>query len=45
MPFFYLTPFFGSLLAVVLLGERFGPRHAIGMALIVAGVAIATRKL
>jgi drug/metabolite transporter (DMT)-like permease len=43
--FFYLTPFFGSLLAVALLGERFGLHHAIGMALIVAGVAIANRKL
>jgi drug/metabolite transporter (DMT)-like permease len=43
--FLYLTPFFGSVLAIALLGERFGLHHALGMALIVAGVAIANRKL
>jgi drug/metabolite transporter (DMT)-like permease len=42
--FLYLTPFFGSALAIVLLGERFGPHHAVGMGLIIAGVALATRK-
>jgi drug/metabolite transporter (DMT)-like permease len=42
--FFYLTPFFGSVLAVALLGERFGLHHAVGMVLIIAGVAIATRN-
>ena len=42
--FLYLTPFFGSALAVALLGERFGVHHAVGMALILAGVWLATRK-
>ena len=42
--FLYLTPFFGSALAVALLGERFGMHHAVGMALILAGVWLATRK-
>ncbi len=42
--FMHLMPFFGSALAIMLLGERFGVHHAIGMALIIAGVAIATRK-
>ena len=42
--FMYLLPFFGSLLGVGLLGERFGLHHAAGMALIIAGVAIATRR-
>jgi drug/metabolite transporter (DMT)-like permease len=37
-------PFFGSVLAITLLGERFGLHHAVGMALIIAGVALATRK-
>ena len=42
--FLYLTPVFGSLMGVLLLGEAFGLHHAIGMALIVAGVTIASRK-
>jgi drug/metabolite transporter (DMT)-like permease len=29
---------------VTLLGERFGLHHAVGMALIIAGVTIASRK-
>jgi drug/metabolite transporter (DMT)-like permease len=41
--FMYLMPVFGSVLGVVLLGERFALYHAVGMALIFAGVAIATR--
>ena len=41
--FMHLMPFFGSVLGVALLGERFGVHHAAGMALIIAGVAIATR--
>jgi drug/metabolite transporter (DMT)-like permease len=42
--FLYLTPVFGSLMGVLLLGEAFGLHHAVGMALIVAGVTIASRK-
>ena len=42
--FLYLTPVFGSLMGVTLLGERFGLHHALGMALIIAGVTIASRK-
>ncbi len=42
--FFYLTPLFGSLLAVAVLGERLGWHHAIGGALIVVGVVLASRS-
>ena len=42
--FMYLLPFFGSVLGVGLLGERFGLHHAAGMALIISGVFIATRR-
>jgi drug/metabolite transporter (DMT)-like permease len=42
--FLYLTPVFGSLMGVLLLGEQFGLHHAVGMALIIAGVTIASRK-
>lgn len=42
--FLNLTPVFGSLLGVGLLGERFGIHHALGMALIIGGVAIASRR-
>jgi drug/metabolite transporter (DMT)-like permease len=42
--FLYLTPVFGSLLAVAFLGERFGAHHAAGMALIIGGVTLANRK-
>ncbi len=41
--FMYLMPVFGSILAMVFLGERFELYHAVGMGLIFAGVAIATR--
>jgi drug/metabolite transporter (DMT)-like permease len=41
--FMHLMPIFGSLLGIAFLGERFGSHHAIGMALIVAGVTIASR--
>ncbi|MFY9692946.1 MAG: DMT family transporter [Xanthobacteraceae bacterium] len=43
-PFIHLVPVFGSVLAVVLLGERFELFHAIGYALVFAGITIATRK-
>ena len=41
--FMYLMPVFGSILAMVFLGERFELYHAVGMGLIFAGVATATR--
>ena len=41
--FMYLMPVFGSALGMLLLGERFALYHAVGMGLIFAGVAIATR--
>jgi drug/metabolite transporter (DMT)-like permease len=41
--FMYLMPVFGSGLGMALLGERFALYHAVGMGLIFAGVAIATR--
>jgi drug/metabolite transporter (DMT)-like permease len=42
--FMYLLPFFGSILGVAVLGERFALHHAVGMALILSGVALATRR-
>ena len=43
-PFMHLVPVFGSVLAIVLLGERFELFHAVGYALVFAGITIATRK-
>jgi drug/metabolite transporter (DMT)-like permease len=40
----YLLPTFGTLLAIAFLGESFGAFHAAGIATIVAGVILATRK-
>ena len=40
----YLLPTFGTLLAIAFLGETFGAFHAVGIATIVAGVVLATRK-
>lgn len=40
----YLLPTFGTLLAIAFLGETFGAFHALGIATIVAGVILATRK-
>jgi drug/metabolite transporter (DMT)-like permease len=40
----YLLPVFGTLLAIAFLGETFGTFHAVGIATIVAGVVLATRK-
>ena len=40
----YLLPVFGTLLAIAFLGESFGGYHAAGVATIVAGVVLATRK-
>jgi drug/metabolite transporter (DMT)-like permease len=42
--FMYLMPVFGSLLGMAFLGERFELYHAVGMGLIFAGVAMATRR-
>ena len=44
-PFMHLVPVFGSVLAIVLLGERFEVFHAVGYALVFAGITIATRKV
>ena len=41
-PFFHLMPLFGALMAVVFLGEAFRLFHAVGMALILTGVTLAT---
>jgi drug/metabolite transporter (DMT)-like permease len=43
-PFIHLVPVFGSVLAIVLLGERFELFHAAGYALVFSGITIATRK-
>jgi drug/metabolite transporter (DMT)-like permease len=43
-PFMHLTPVFGSVLAIVLLGEHFEIYHAVGYALVFTGITVATRK-
>jgi drug/metabolite transporter (DMT)-like permease len=43
-PFIHLVPVFGSVLAIVLLGEQFHTFHAIGYALVFTGITVATRK-
>lgn len=43
-PFIHLVPVFGSAMAVALLGERFELFHAVGYALVFAGITVATRK-
>jgi drug/metabolite transporter (DMT)-like permease len=40
-PFFHLIPLFGSVLAIVFLGERPGWHHLIGAILIIGGVLVA----
>lgn len=42
-PFFHLMPVFGSVLAILLLGERFEWYHGAGYALVLAGIVTATR--
>ncbi|MGC2085670.1 MAG: DMT family transporter [Bradyrhizobium sp.] len=42
-PFLHLVPVFGSVLAIVLLGEALKPFHLIGYALVLAGVLTASR--
>jgi drug/metabolite transporter (DMT)-like permease len=39
----HLLPAFGTVLAILLLGERFAAYHAAGIATILAGVLLATR--
>jgi len=40
----HLLPAFGTILAIVFLGEAFGLFHAVGIAVIIAGVVLATRR-
>jgi drug/metabolite transporter (DMT)-like permease len=43
-PFIHLVPVFGSVIAVAFLGERFELYHAIGYALVFAGITVAAKK-
>jgi drug/metabolite transporter (DMT)-like permease len=43
-PFIHLVPVFGSAMAVTLLGERFELFHAVGYALVFAGITVAARR-
>ncbi|QTL02988.1 DMT family transporter [Aquabacter sp. L1I39] len=43
-PFFHLMPVFGSVLAVLFLGEAFEWYHGLGYALVLAGIFTATRS-
>jgi drug/metabolite transporter (DMT)-like permease len=43
-PFIHLVPVFGSAMAILLLGERFQLFHAVGYALVFAGITVATTK-
>ncbi len=43
-PFIHLVPVFGSVLAIVLLGERFELYHAVGYGLVFTGITVATRQ-
>jgi drug/metabolite transporter (DMT)-like permease len=43
-PFFHLVPLFGSVMAMVFLGERPQIFHVIGFALVLTGVFVASRK-
>lgn len=40
----YLVPFFGAVLAITFLGEKLQIYHAVGIALILGGVILASRK-
>jgi len=40
----HLLPAFGTILAIIFLGEAFGLFHAVGIAVIIAGVVLATRR-
>jgi drug/metabolite transporter (DMT)-like permease len=43
-PFFHLMPVFGSVMAIMLLGEQPKLFHLVGYALVLAGVVIASRR-
>jgi drug/metabolite transporter (DMT)-like permease len=43
-PFIHLMPVFGSILAILFLGERPQPFHAAGYAMVLTGVALAARR-
>jgi drug/metabolite transporter (DMT)-like permease len=43
-PFFHLVPVFGSVMAIVLLGEQPRLFHLIGYVLVLSGVVIASRQ-
>jgi drug/metabolite transporter (DMT)-like permease len=43
-PFFHVVPVFGSIMAIVFLGEHPQPFHFIGFALVLSGVFVASRK-
>jgi drug/metabolite transporter (DMT)-like permease len=43
-PFLHLVPVFGSVMAIVLLGEELKLFHVVGYALVLAGVIIASRQ-
>jgi len=43
-PFIHLVPVFGSVMAIVLLGEQFQLYHAIGYGLVFTGITVATKK-
>jgi drug/metabolite transporter (DMT)-like permease len=43
-PFFHLVPVFGSAMAILLLGEQLRLFHLVGYALVLVGVAIASRQ-
>lgn len=43
-PFFHVVPVFGSIMAMVFLGEHPQAFHFIGFALVLAGVFAASRK-
>ena len=43
-PFFRVVPVFGSVMAIVFLGERPQPFHVIGFVLVLTGVFVASRK-
>jgi drug/metabolite transporter (DMT)-like permease len=43
-PFIHLVPVFGSVMAIVLLGEQFQLYHAVGYGLVFSGITVATKK-
>src|SRR5882757_3180881 len=43
-PFFHVTPVFGSIMAIVFLGERLQLFHIVGFALVLTGVFVASRR-